>query len=192
MNNIQIASLAFKLAGIFSISQAIPLLRQISEVIALKNSPFFDSSFGQAFPGNYIFTGIIASISLLILFGFILLFFSNTFSRKMFPQGSSPSTPETEITAKNIQAVAFSVVGVILIVIAIPKLVQIGANIQALANAGDGDPVRSISIGTWAYSIGLTVQMFIGILLFLGARGLSTLWYFSQKIRPMSKMNMET
>ena len=67
MNNIQVASLAFKLAGIFSIIQAIPLLRHISEILALKTSPVFETSTGQAYPGNYIFIGLIASISLLIL-----------------------------------------------------------------------------------------------------------------------------
>lgn len=191
MNNIQIGSLAFKLAGIFSIIQAIPLLRQISEVFALKNSPIFETASGQAYPSNFIFIGIITSISLLILFGLILLCFSNSFSRKMFGKDNSPSTPETEITAKNIQTVAFSIVGVILVVVAIPKLVQLGANIQALVNAGDGEPTRNISVGTWAYSIGMAVQMLVGILLFVGSKGLSSLWYFLQKSRPMSKMNME-
>jgi hypothetical protein len=191
MNNIQIASLAFKLAGIFSIIQAIPLLREISEVLALKNSPIFETTNGQAYPSNFIFIGIIASISLLILFGLILLCFSDTFSIKMFGKDNSPPTPESEITAKNIQTMAFSIVGVILVVVAIPKIVQVGANIQALVNAGDGAPTRNISAGTWAYSIGMTVQMLVGILLFVGSKGLSSLWYFLQKSRPMSKMNME-
>ena len=183
MNNVQIASLAFKVAGIYSIIQAIPLLRHISEVFAFKNSPIFETSTGQAYPGNYILFGIIASIALLILIGFTLISLSNAFSKIMFGKGNNPPTSETEITSKNIQSVAFSIVGVILIVIAIPKLVQVGANIQALANAGDQVPPKSISAGTWALSIGLAVQMIIGILLFLGARGLSSLWYFLQKSR---------
>ena len=192
MNNIQIASLSFKLVGIFSIVQAIPLLQHISGVFALKNSAVFESSSGQAYPGNYILIGIIVSISLLILLGLILLCFSNAFAKKMFGQDNSIPTPETEITAHNIQSVAFSIVGVVLIVVAIPKLIQVGANIQVLANAGDQYPTKSVSAGTWAYSIGLAAQMVVGILLFLGSRGLSSLWYFLQKARPMSKINMET
>ncbi len=192
MNNIQIASLAFKLAGIFSVIQSIPMLRNINEVIALKNSPLFETTSGQAHPANYLLIGIITSISLLILLGIILLVFSNFFARKMFAASTTSSTPETELTSKNIQSVAFSIVGVILVVVAIPKLVQVGANIQALANAGDQVPTKSISAGTWAYSIGLAAQMLVGILLFFGANGLSSLWFLLQKARPMSKMNMET
>jgi hypothetical protein len=108
----------------------------------------------------------------------------------MFGKENPPSTPETEITAKNIQTVAFSVVGVILIAVAIPKLVQVGANIQALVNAGDEVPAN-ISAGTWAYSIGIAAQMLVGVLLFVGSKGLSSLWYVIQKSRPMSKINIK-
>ena len=190
MNTLHVASLAFKIAGIFSITQAIPLLRQISEVLVLKNSLLFESNVGQAYPVNYIFIGIIASIFLLVVFGIVLILCSNTLSKKMFGEHAHPCSPETEITAQNIQSVAFSIVGVVLVAVALPKLVQIGANIQALANAGDAVPTRSISAGTWAYSIGMGVQMFVGVVLFVGSRGLSSLWYLLQKSRPMSKMNM--
>ena len=72
MNNIQIASLAFKLAGIFSIIQAIPILRDITEVIALKNSLIYGAN-GQPFSGNYILTGVVASIALLVLLSSVRL-----------------------------------------------------------------------------------------------------------------------
>jgi hypothetical protein len=91
----------------------------------------------------------------------------------------------TELSAKNIQSIAFSVVGLIMIVIAIPHIAQFAANLQALKNAGAETMKRSISIGTWAYSIGILIQFILGIILFLGARGLSSLWYFFQKLRPM-------
>jgi hypothetical protein len=87
---------------------------------------------------------------------------------------------------------AISIVGVILFVTAIPKLIQVGVNIQMLANAGDRNPTDNIAIGTWAYSIGMATQMLVGVLLFLGAKGLSSLWYFLQKARPMSEINMRT
>lgn len=192
MNSIQIASLAFKLAGIFSIIQVIPLLQHLFAVFAYKNSPMFETSTGQAYPGFYLLIGIIASITLLIVLGIILLACSSNFARKMSANEQGTSTPETELTSRNIQSIAFSVIGVVLIVLAIPKLVQLGANIQALASAGDEAPTKSISAGTWAYSIGLAVQMVVGFLLFFGGRGLSSLWFFLQKARPLSKMNKRT
>jgi hypothetical protein len=190
MTNIETASLSFKLMGIFSITQAIPLLRDITGILAMKNTPFVEIGLGQNDPSIYMLLGTTISISFLVLLGIYLLFFSEKLAQRTFTS-ITPTTPETELTAKKIQTISFAVIGIILIVLAIPKLVQVGANIQILSNAGDQVPTKTISAGTWAYSIGLAVQMFIGILLFLGANGLSSLWYFLQKVRPMSKINME-
>ena len=84
MNTIQIASLSFKLAGIFSLIQAIPLLGHVTEVLAFRSSSIFETSTGQAYPGTYMFIGFITSISLLVLLGIILLVFSCNLERKLF------------------------------------------------------------------------------------------------------------
>ena len=190
MTNIETASLSFKLMGIFSITQAIPLLRDITGILAMKNTPFVEIGLDQSDPSVYMLLGTVISISFLVILGTYLLVFSEKLAQKIFTSITT-TTPETELTAKKIQSLSFAVVGLILIVIAIPKLVQVGVNIQILSNAGDQLPTKTISAGTLTYSIGLAVQMFIGILLFLGANGLSSLWYFLQKNRPMSKINME-
>jgi hypothetical protein len=53
-----------------------------------------------------------------------------------------------------------------MIVIAIPHLVQLAANYQALKSAKEEIIKQKISVATWAYSIGLAVQFVIGLLLF--------------------------
>jgi hypothetical protein len=97
-------------------------------------------------------------------------------------------TETSALTARNIQAIAFSVVGLVMIVIAIPHLVQLASNLQILKSAGSEMVKKEISIRTWAYSIGIAVQFIIGLFLFFGGRGLSSIWYFFQKTRPMKEI----
>jgi len=184
MSKLHIASLSLKLAGIYSIIQAIPILRFIDFGFFLKNSNPFETNSGSMFKLNYLVIGTFTSFFLLLLIGAILIIFSQSIAKKITKDEEFDNSL-SGLSAKDISSIAFSVIGVVLIVIAIPKIAQIGANIQLLKQAGEEVPTKIISASTWAYSIGLTVQAIIGLLLFFGARGLSTIWCFLQKIRPM-------
>jgi len=185
MNQHQIASLSLKLLGIYAIIEAIPLLRELSQVFAWRGSTVQMES--GPFQTNLILLGILVSFSLLLFLGFFLIFFSNSLAKRMSSKNEVISE-STELTPKNIQSIAFSVVGLVMIVIAIPDLVQLAANLEGLKSAGSEAIKKDISIGTWVYSIGLAVQFIIGVLLFLGARGLASCWYFFQKLRPMKDL----
>lgn len=182
MTKIQIASLSLKLMGIFSIIQAIPILRELSASFAFKN--FVQENASPSF--NYLLFGILISIFLLLILGACLIFFSDNLAKKIMKENNDKLL--TDVSAKDIQSIAFSIVGLVMIVIAIPKLVQLGANLQALKSAGADSSKGSISVGTWVYSIGIAVQFVIGIVLFFGAKGLSGIWHSLQKIRPMKDM----
>jgi hypothetical protein len=179
MNQHQIASLSLKLLGIYAIIEAILLLRELSQVFAWRGSTVQMES--GPFQTNLILLGILVSFSLLLFFGLFLIFFSNSLAKRMSSKNEVISE-STELTPKNIQSIAFSVVGLVMIVIAIPDLVQLAANLEGLKSAGSEAIKKDISIGTWVYSIGLAVQFIIGVLLFLGARGLASCWYFFQKL----------
>ncbi|MFA6054753.1 MAG: hypothetical protein WC769_05190 [Thermodesulfovibrionales bacterium] len=185
MNQYQIASLSLKLLGIYSIIEAIPLLRELSQVFAWRGSGI--QMEGGPIQTDLLLLGILISFGLLILVGICLILFSKSLARRITTKGEI-ITETTELTARNIQSIAFSVVGLVMIVIAIPHLVQLAANLQVLKNAGSEAVKRDISIGTWVYSIGIAAQFIIGVLLFFGSRGLSSLWYFFQKLRPMKEL----
>ncbi len=85
------------------------------------------------------------------------------------------------VSTHNIQELAFSVVGIILLVIAIPKLFQISSYIYTSKNTLIG----SFMAGTMIYAIVLIVQCILGIGLFLGGKGLATFWHFLQRTRAM-------
>jgi len=190
MSKFQITSLSLKLAGIYSIIQAIPILKFIDFGFFFKNSNYFATNSDKMFKMNYLFIGTFTSFFLLLLVGAILIIFSQKIAKKI-TKGDEDNNSLSGLSAKDISSIAFSVIGVILIVIAIPKLVQVGANIQFLKQAGDEMPTRGVLASTWAYSIGLIVQIIIGLLLFFGARGLSTIWCFLQKIRPMKDNSIQ-
>ena len=182
MTQNQIASLSLKLLGIYSIIEAIPLLRELSQVFAWRGSKI-EMETGPIHT-DLLLIGILISVGLLLLIGFFLIFFSKSLARKM-TTAEETITKTTELTARNIQSIAFSVIGLVMIVIAIPHLVQLAANLEALKRTGAESIKQSIQIGTWFYSIGMAVQFILGILLFLGGRGLSSIWFFIQKLRPM-------
>lgn len=185
MTQKQIAALSLKLLGIFSIIEAIPLLREFSQVFAWRGSKIEMES--GPLHTDLLLIGIMISFGLLMIIGLCLIGFSGAIAKRMVDNKEIASAM-TELTAKNIQSVAFSIIGLVLIVIAIPHLVQLIANLQALKSAKAESVKESIAIGTWAYSIGLTVQFIIGIVLFLGGRGLSSLWFLIQRMRPMKDM----
>jgi hypothetical protein len=183
MTGSQIASLSLKLMGIFSIIQAVPILKDLSSYFLFKGSNFMAPD--KMLPNyNYLLIGILTSSCLLILLGMYLIIYSDSLGKKIIKE-SNDTIISTDLSAKDLQAIAFSVIGVVMIVMAIPHLVKIATNIQALKMAGDEYSGKSVTAGTWAYAIGLSVQVVIGLLLFFGSRGLSSLWYFFQKTRPL-------
>ena len=97
------------------------------------------------------------------------------------------NTSTSQLSGRNVQTIAFSVLGVALIAWAIPELSKIFANIQLLKNAGDEFPTKGMDIGNKVYAIGLSIQFVMGLVLFFGAKGLSSIWFFLQKTQPMSK-----
>jgi len=133
MTQNQIASLSLKLLGIYSIIQSIPLLKGISAVFAWRGSNM-EMIAGGLRPDVLLF-GILVSIGLLFLGGLCLIIFSDAFAKKMV-QTKELSDSTTELSARNIQAIAFSVVGLVMVVIAIPHLVQLAANLSAMKLAG--------------------------------------------------------
>ena len=168
MNQHQVASLSLKLLGIYSIIEAIPLLRELSQVFAWRSSGI--QMDGGPIKTDLLLIGILISVGLLSLVGFCLILFSKSLATRMTTRDEI-ITETTELTARNIQSIAFSVVGLVMIVIAIPHLVQFAANLQILKSAGSEMVKKDISIGTWTYSIGIAVQFIIGLFLFLGGAG---------------------
>ncbi len=181
-----IASLGFKLLGIFVIIQAVPLLRDIGFVISS-----LDLYVSTGIDAVILLSSIILPIVLLVGIGSSLFIFSYRLaSRVVTPGAEVVTTPDVD--RRDIQAVAFSVIGVLVFVLAVPKLFQIGANYYGIKQLGQDVRAELFWKGTWVYAMGLFVQMLLGLGLFLGARGLSNIWHRLEATRPMRRRDDAT
>lgn len=179
----QIASLSLKILGIYSLIQTISLLRGLSTVLAMLGSPVKAGGGGEP-NTNIMLVGVLVSIGLLLLTGLCLIIFSKVLSKQMVIKDEDNGST-TELSARNIQAISFSVVGLVMVVLAIPHIVQLAATLEAMKSVSSEMVRRSISISSWTYNVALGAQFIAGILLFLGGRGLSTFWFSVQRMRPM-------
>jgi len=84
-------------------------------------------------------------------------------------------------STKDIQSIAFSVVGLLMIVLTFPKIIQIIGNVHALKAAGDERNVSELISNTWSYVAATGFQFIIGIFLFIGSELLSSVWHFIVK-----------
>ncbi len=187
----QITSLSLKLAGIYSIITAIPLLKVFTEYSMMKRTMSgFMREMGSA--GNspneiYLLIGALLPFVLLIGLGVYLIKNSNAIAGKIGDNDDDDDDDDAHenVTAKEMQSIALSIVGVVFVIIAIPKLVQSGINIQAQKSVANGMMSGNIASSTWAYIVGLIVQTVVGSALFLGSNGLASLWESFQKSRAM-------
>jgi hypothetical protein len=172
MTDFRIASLVLKIVGIYSLVSSIDLIQPLITAFAMSTTWTNIS---------LLFIGALVPFLLLIIVGCFFLFYSNKLATKMI--SSDENNIGQELSSQNIQTIAFSIVGLILIVIAIPKLFYIGSNMYAFKKAGDEAVIKNMSLSTYAYAASLIVQFILGLIIFLGAKGLSSLWFFLQKTR---------
>ncbi len=168
MTKTQIASLGCKFLGIYALIQAVPLLGNAFQIVAFAEY--------KPSPSIMVIFASYGTFFLMALLGLALLLFSNKFAQKMAPPESSISSGDRP-TAKDIQAIAFSVVGLVLIAHTIPSIFNIAWNIYAIKTAGDQRPVAELLSKEWGFRLAVAVKFIIGIILFFGAELLSTLWH---------------
>jgi len=177
MSPTQIASLSLKILGIYCIIKALPMLGASPGIFAFAD---YDSM--------YMFWGAVLPFILEFGAGVFLIAASNKLASKM-TVADEKDIQTNQLTGSALQTIAFSILGIAMIAWAIPEVGKILANIQLLKNAGDELPEKSMAIGTKAYAIAITIQCIVGLALFFGAKGLSSIWLFMQRQRPMSKTN---
>jgi len=169
MDKIQIASLGCKFLGIYSIIQSIPLLGNVLQIFALAKD---DTSSGVS-----LFLSAFLPFLMMATWGVALLIFSNKFAQKMV-SANIEEPAGTVLSTKDLQSIAFSIVGLVMIVLAIPKIFQIGWNIHTLQSAGDQRGIQELLMQNWSFTLATVIQFVIGIFLFIGSELLSSGWHF--------------
>ena len=115
---------------------------------------------------NVRFVGLVGPIPVIVL-SILLWFLADRIAGRMV-SGTEGSTEVSKLTAADIQAIAFSVVGMLVLTRFFPQLAQLIVNLSIL-DRYDHAPMDAMTKGRIG---GLIVQLAIGLWLLLGSRGL--------------------
>ena len=176
MTKQDVFSLALKILGIYTIIVAISALRfSLSMIFSYITNP-------QYFPSLVsIVVGSLLPLLLLLILSYYLIKRSDKLSKTIFPNSQSEKVILT-LSSVEIQSIAFSIIGVLVIVWALPKLFEIVTQLSySKIHRGD---VFSVRMGQKLieYSVDVVIRLALGIYLFIGSKGLSTIWH---KIHPL-------
>lgn len=168
-----ITSISLKIVGLYCLIQAILIIRPLVHSLGLPKD--------QLSVKMTLIIGSIVPFVLLIGLGLYLLVLSNNLAEKMV-LGESTIDISKGIDTKEIQALAFSVVGIVLIAVTIPKLFYMGVKVSMLQMSGlNQETYENISRENIANAVGILIQFIIGILLFIGGGSLSNIWHAIKK-----------
>jgi len=176
MTKSDIFSLALKILGVYTIIIAISTLRSsFSMIFAYFNNPQYAPSMAS------IIVGSLLPLLILLIVSYYLIKRSDKLSKTIFPNNQSEKVILT-LSSVEIQSIAFSIIGVLVIVWALPKLFEIVTQLS-YSKIHQGD-VFSVRTGQKLieYSVDVVIRLALGIYLFIGSKGLSTIWH---KIHPL-------
>lgn len=186
--NQQIASFSIKLLGIITLIYSIPFIRPVTDSFFQRKMDIFQNEGMNSELFWYSFVSSSLILIALLLIGTALISYSHVIASRL----TNSEETENQLAEISIQSIGFSVIGVYLFASALPQIIEPLSYYYFLGKAGDARPAISVNFSLWASMIAHIVQALIGAALFLGSKGLSSVWYFFQKARPMSKENKNT
>lgn len=175
MKPIDLSSVSLKILGIYSFMQSIPMIKVLFDTRNMANLKAFDPALSYWIAS----LGAIVAIVLYIALGIFLLFFSDKIAHKIAEDKEDKNDIKSvqTLNSKNIQAIAISVVGLLIMALAIPKIFQFTVNLSAIKTPGiDPYLVKKLSIDTKAFGIQIGAQFLMGLLLFIGGSSISAFW----------------
>ena len=180
MNQTQLTQVALRIVGILTVIQSIPLLGAI-----LQTSSIIDNELASK---PLLIMGTVVPFVLMAASGFCLIVFGSKLAAIMFPQ-IGHNSEMGGISSRNLQAIAFSIVGILLMAFAIPHMADLIWNYHAIRAAGDETPMRSILDNDCSYALRTGVQFLIGLFLFIGSTTVAAFWHtVAKRIRSEHRM----
>lgn len=172
MTKREIAALAFTIAGIYALIEAIPMVTSLVSWFDMLRRMTAGS--GSAKTGQLVLVTLAMMLPLagLLFAAYLLIVRSGKFAARMFPEDDTGLA--TKASAAGLQAAALSVVGVLVVALALPRLLNaVGylASVYARTPPPEQTPWTS-----WTHLLAGVVQLGLGIGLFFGGRGLANYW----------------
>ena len=182
MTKREVASLALKLSGIYALIVSVSSFHTMMFMISSVGAQYADHP-GQGPNFALLAIGSVIPLLLLLFLGFYLIAASERLSKRLFPQ----DVEKDEISAlssEDMQTIAFSVVGLLLLTRAFPGLCRVILQISSALRFKNFSALITRT-GILQNSVVAVVQLALGLYLFLGSKGLSGLWHKLQRTRGM-------
>lgn len=162
MTNKDIARLSCKLLSIYTLISAI---KSLNYFVVLPFQEYGTGMFNimivlTAIPSTFLFAS-----------GIILWVYADKLVKHLVPD-KELAAGDPRRGLEDIQGVAFSVVGILILSDAAPKLMQVLLSIVLLLKLQYAIPNEWLNVTTITRSTGLVIQLIIGFWLFLGSRGI--------------------
>ncbi|MDA8229100.1 MAG: hypothetical protein M0T74_15630 [Desulfitobacterium hafniense] len=165
MGKREVASLACKILGLYTIVDAVTVIARVIFFMATTRNNSSNPSF---FMNQEILN--IVSFVLLGIFGLVLWLVSDKLAKIMVSDSwVKPDSSQGSFTIQEIQSVAISTLGLYFLGTAIPKFTSSMFNLARI----QGEIDRVVHSGIIVPLVESLIQLLLGLVLFLGARGIA-------------------
>jgi len=168
MTKREFASLVLKLLGVYAIIEALPLIQYVSMFLGMLGRPN-----GEWPVGAWPWMATTTPFLLVGGVGVILIARSDSLAGWLVTDDSKMDM-RSGLSAQDVQAIAFSVVGVLVLLQAVPRLIHV---IAAFSQIASDEKMKSSLLRSACVSLAtLLIQVGLGVALFFGSRGLANIW----------------
>ena len=173
MKKQEIGSIAFKIAGVYVLVKGV---LRVDGLIAVLIHLFGDSP--VQYGGGLLFA-VLGPTAFLVALGVLLIYKSNRLAAGVF--GVAPEEIMVSGTTRELQAAAFAVLGVGLVVFAVCGMLhQMGTLVylgEVQSTRSFGATLGRMKVTAWVGIFVKTVEIIIGFALFFGARRFANWWH---------------
>lgn len=172
MTKRELTALILKLLGVYAIIQSLP---HFQPLIRLLRGLVYESERVQ----NQVSRSLTMSIPFALLAGTGIILLTNSRSLAyLLVKDDSDAKLATTLRAEEVQAIGFSIVGVLVFLLAVPRLAQFIGYAWFIASLRTSQASVVPFVATmWQNGLSFVVQCSLAIVLFFRARGLANLWH---------------
>ncbi len=174
-----------RLLGIYAIISAIPMVQHLSFL--------FSMDIHELKRPLWFYVGNLAPFFLYVFVILLLLVRSNSLAR-MIVKDDGVTTFASSLSSKELQAISFSVMGIIIFLLGLPRLCNIVINLWHLSSQHftNQEFDKSLVKGIWQTGIYVIINFGLASFLFFGSRGLANFWHRIQIARYVKINDVET
>ncbi len=177
MKNRELAEVLIKVLGIYALLQALPLFQYLALVVP-----------SLLVKQNENLSYLIQAINFIpllatIIVGFYLIKNGEILSKKLFRDESNELSNQTLIDKTELQTIIFSGIGLLILIMAIPKVIQSIVSIYLYSNETMAGEANRIFSKNWPNILASSLQIVIGLFVFFQAQSITNMWRSIQRMR---------